>query len=323
MGETDVRSSVRSGDVLAWCGLLIAAAALAARYLPVVNHTILIIGAASPYLTTIAAMSAVLLLANRRRRSAALAVLLLAAAVITPVRNFTARNVADDCIPIRVLTANLHDGEADPESVAAAARTNADLLFVQELTPQLAETLNGDYFTSDFPHRFLQPGRYGAGVGFWSRYPIVGSRSIPGFALGALTATVHPPGTGGVVVATVHLAGPWPQPIDLWRAEIAALPETLNQLAAAAGPRAAVAAGDLNATADLKPFRRLLDTGFRDAGRLFGLAATWPAESPMSPVIGIDHVLTYNSTTTDAHAVRIAGSDHLALAATVWVPRNP
>lgn len=67
--------------VLAGFAFLIAGSALAARYLPVVNHTILIAAALSPYFATGAGVSAVLLLLNRRRLSAALALLLLIAMV--------------------------------------------------------------------------------------------------------------------------------------------------------------------------------------------------------------------------------------------------
>lgn len=313
---------VRVRGVAAWATLLIAAAALAARYLPVVNHAVLIVAAASPYLTVGAAVAAVLFLSGPRPRLAALAALLLAAAVIPQIPQFFEPGHAQgDSIPIRVLTANLRDGEADPESVATEARENADLLFVQELSPQLARTLSERYLTADFPYEVLKPGSYAAGVGIWSRYPIVQSQVIPELTLGGLTATVHPPGAASdLLVASVHLVGPWPQPVDNWRAELEELPQTLDQLADTAGRRSVIVAGDLNATTDHSPFRRLLDTGFRDAGRQFGFAATWPADLPLPPLIRIDHILTYNSTATGAYAVRIAGSDHLALGATVYIP---
>lgn len=324
MGETDAKRarSVRSRSVLAWCAFLIAAMALAARYMPVTNHTVLVIGALSPYLMMSAAVAAVLFLLNHRRWSAGLALLLLAAAVVVEVpHHLGSGRPPQNSIPIRVLTANLYDGTADPESVATAAREHADLLVVQELSPRLAQTLSERYLRSDFPYQVLKPGNYAHGVGIWSRYPIVQSSLITKFVLGALTATVRPPDAPDVVVATVHVVGPWPQPVEKWREEIAALPETLHRLAAAAGPGAVIVAGDLNATADLKPFRRLLDTGFRDAGAQSGFTATWPADMAVPPLIRIDHILTYNSTATNAHAVRIAGSDHMALGATVHIPR--
>jgi len=325
MGEVDAKRSrfVRGRGVLAWIAFLIAAVALVARYMPVANHTVLIIGALSPYLMSGAAVAAVLLLLDRRWWSAALALLLLAAAVIVEAPQYLrSGQPPEDSTPIRVLTANLYHGTADPESIATAAREHADLLLVQELSPHLALTLSENYLRSDFPYEVLRPGNYGAGVGIWSRYPIVQSSAITKFALGAITATVRPPGAADVIVASVHIAGPWPQSVDKWREEIAALPGVLERLAAAAGSGAAIVAGDLNATADLKPFRRLLDTGFRDGSPPFRFAATYPANMPVPPLIRIDHILTYNSTATGAYTVRIAGSDHRALGAKVYVPNS-
>jgi endonuclease/exonuclease/phosphatase family metal-dependent hydrolase len=82
-------------------------------------------------------------------------------------------------------------------------------------------------------------------------------------------------------------------------------------------------AGDFNATYDMEPFRRLLRNDFRDAGEQSGagLAASYPADSSVPPLLGIDHVLTFNSQASDAHTVRIPGSDHLGLSATVHLPR--
>jgi endonuclease/exonuclease/phosphatase (EEP) superfamily protein YafD len=325
MGDARVRPSRfgrRRRDVLGWSALSVAAAALAARYLPVYNHVVLILAAMSPYLMLGSAVASVLFLLNRRLLPTALALSLLVAAVLPQVWGFfEGKRAPDHAIPIRVLTANLRDGTADPASVASAAREGADLLLVQELSPALARTLSDNYLKPDFPYEILDPGSYAHGVGIWSRYPIVQSSHITKFTLGGLTATVRPPeAASDLIVASVHLVGPWPQPVDKWRDEIAALPETLQHLEAAAGRGAAIVGGDLNATADHLPFRRLLDTGFRDAARQFGFPATWPADLPLPPVIRIDHILTYNSTARDPYAVRIAGSDHLALGATVYIP---
>ncbi len=325
MGDARVRASrfgARLRDGLAWGAFLIAAAALAARYLPVYNHEILILAAASPYLMLGSAVAAVLFVLNHRLLSAALALLFLAAAVLPQLPGlFADERAPDHTVPIRVLTANLRDGRADPASVAAAAREGADLLLVQELSPALARALSNNYLKPDFPYEILDPGNYAVGVGIWSRYPIVQYSRITKFTLGGLTATVRPPESASdLIVASVHVVGPWPQPVDKWREEIAALPETLRHLEAAAGRGAAIVGGDLNATADHLPFRRLLETGFSDASRQFGFAATWPADVPLPPIIRIDHILTYNGTARDPHAVRIAGSDHLALGATVYIP---
>lgn len=52
--------------------------------------------------------------------------------------------------------------------------------------------------------------------------------------------------------------------------DITAFADTLVSLANAAGPGAAIVAGDLNASSDMQPFRRLLDSGFRNAAEQAG-----------------------------------------------------
>jgi hypothetical protein len=193
--------------------LLVAAAALGARQLPVTNHGVLILAVLAPYLMFGAAMSAVLLLLTGRRLAAVLALVVFAASVVVQAPQFLgSRRPTQNTAPIRVLTANLRDGSAEPESVAAAARDHADVLFVQELSPDLAQTLTDRYLHRDFPYQALKPGRFAVGVGIWSRYPIAQASLISGFALGAVRAIVRPPDARSeVVVASVHLVAPWPQ----------------------------------------------------------------------------------------------------------------
>lgn len=226
-------------------------------------------------------------------------------------------------VPVRVMTANIKLGTADATALARLASARADLVVIQELTAPAARRLEAAGIGNGFPHQSLdaQPGAVGTGV--WSRYPISRTAALEGFSLRNLAMRISVPGAAAdTVLLAVHLAGPWPQPIDGWRREIIAMGEILPQLAASAGRGAVVAAGDFNATYDMRPFRNLLGAGFRDAveqtGR--GPARTFPADTRFPPLIGIDHILTYQSTAADAEAVRVAGSDHLGLIATVHLP---
>ncbi len=69
----------------------------------------------------------------------------------------------------------------------------------------------------------------------------------------------------------------------------------------------------------MAPFRNLLTNGFADAAEQSGagITRTFPADSTLPPLLGIDHVLTYNATATDVQTVRVPGSDHLGLLATL------
>lgn len=328
MAETDERS-VRFGRtaviLLAWFAFLVAVVGLAARYAPVANHIELLIAALSPYLMVASLVAFGLLWRTGKKRFAALALIPLVVGLGMKIPYYLGDSHPEGTTtPIRVLTINVRNGTAEPAAVAAAARKHADVLLVQELTAEQAAGILGEPgFGADFPYTVLDPQPNAAGVGILSRYPIVQISRITRYQLGAVTATIRPPrAASDVLVATIHLTGPWPWPIDRWREEVAALPQTLEQLTQAAGPGAAIVGGDFNATADFLPYRRLLDTGFADAVEQSGggFSRTYPADSRIPPIIGIDHILTFNSWATDSGRVPIAGSDHLGLRATIQVP---
>ncbi len=305
--------------LLAWFASVGAVVALAARYVPVVNHAVLIAAALSPYLSVGASVAAAALLLSSAPRIAAVALLPAVVAVGVQLPLFLGSGKpGPDTVAVRVLTANLREGSAQPEPLADLARASADVVVMQELTPALAAGL--DPLKSEFPFRALDAQPYAAGVGIWSRYPIESFSRNSDYRLGMVTASLRVPGAAqAVTVLAAHVAGPWPQPIDDWRREMTALPRTLATIT---GRGAAIVAGDLNATSDMEPFRRLLRDGFRNAAEQSGagLVRTFPADMSVPPIIGIDHILVRNSSARDVATVRIPGSDHLGVTATVYVP---
>ena len=307
----------------AWFGFIAAAVAVASRYVPVINHAVLFVAALSPYLMIGAAVSAAILLLARSWWAAGVALVLVAVTVWVLLPRFTgAGQPPAEAVPIRVLTANLKEGAADPEALVDIARADADVMVVQELTVELAGKLKG--LEADFPYRVVDARPSASGVGIWSRYPITQGSRDPGYELGVVTAALDVPGaSSAVTVLAVHLVGPLPQPIDGWRREIAALPRTLAAAARTAGAGAAIVAGDLNATEDMQPFRNLLHDGFQSAAEQAGagLVRTFPSDRSVPAVIGIDHILTLNSSARELRTVRIPGSDHLGLIATILVPK--
>jgi endonuclease/exonuclease/phosphatase (EEP) superfamily protein YafD len=126
-------------------------------------------------------------------------------------------------------------------------------------------------------------------------------------------------------VVAVHLAAPWVQPIEYWQQDMARLPSTLHELARDAGAGAVIVAGDLNATFDMMPFRRLLSDGYRDAAEQAraGLTRSYPNRRWRPPLLGIDHVLVHNCVATSARTVVVRESDHRGLLVTVDVPLDP
>lgn len=295
---------------------------LAVRYAPITNHSLVIAAVAAPYLMLGAPLAALLLLGARRWLPALVAVVLTALTVAVQLPLYAADDApsAPVAATVRVLTANLGMGQADPVALTALARQSADVLMVQEMTPEAVAGLEAAGIDQTFPHRVLDPRNVAAGIGLWSRYPLTESARIDGFEMPLLRARLAVPGLAKpVTVASIHFGAPWPQPLDGWRTDIARFPQVLRSLAAS-GP--VIVAGDFNATMMMRPFRALLTDGYRDAGEQAGagLARTYPNRPPWPAVLGIDHVLLRGCTATSVHPAPLPGSDHRALLATVTIP---
>jgi len=116
-------------------------------------------------------------------------------------------------------------------SLLDIANNKADVIILEELTPQLADALDLNGFKNAFPYQALEPGEYGSGVGIWSRYPITASTRIEGYRLKMVSADIAVPGTHqDTVFVAIHLPGPWPQKVDGSRDEIDRLPATLGEI---------------------------------------------------------------------------------------------
>jgi endonuclease/exonuclease/phosphatase (EEP) superfamily protein YafD len=101
--------------------------------------------------------------------------------------------------------------------------------------------------------------------------------------------------------------------------------DNLNHFADIGGPAAVIAVGDFNSTHDMRQFRDLLTSGYRDAVEQTGAgwSPTFPSRSSHPPLITIDHVLTRNAAASSIKTVYIPGSDHRALLATIQAPLDP
>ncbi len=307
--------------VIGALALVVAAAGLVARYLPITNDVVLIAAAVSPYLF-LAGLAAMILFAVVRRwvLTIVAAVLCVVMLMVLMPRFLGPEKSAVPSVSVRVLTANLSLGQADPKAVVALARDRADVLVVEEMTPGLAAAMSAAGLDVVMPHRSIDPRRNAAGIGLWSRYPIPDSQAVVGYQLAMRTARIQVP---GVVIAptllAVHLAAPWVQPLDYFRDDIARFPTTLQAAVRNAGAGAVIVAGDLNSTYDMQPFRRLLDEGYRDAAEQAGAGLTRSFPSS-HPVFGIDHVLVHNCTAAQAQTVMVAGSDHRGLSTVIEIP---
>lgn len=304
----------------------VAGLALASRYLPITNHVVLLTATLSPYLMLCGPVSAVLLLLARRWILASVAIGLTVATLAVQLPLYRGSDTAATAgIGLRVMSVNIREGHADPDSLVRSARERADVIAFQELTQEEVDRLSAAGLDATFPHRWLAPRGEASGVGVWSRLPMHSTEQIKGYANAFITARIQVTGVPiDPTVVVAHIAGPWPQPIDAWRQDFDRLPVTLQEVADQTGRGCVIVAGDFNSTTDMRPFRALLRNGYRDAAEQSGagFAPTFPGDSRLPPLITIDHVLTRSCTATSLRALTVPGSDHRGLVTTLVLPRS-
>ncbi|MFD3038077.1 endonuclease/exonuclease/phosphatase family protein [Mycolicibacterium senegalense] len=299
---------------------------LAGRYVPLGRHGTVLLATASPYLMLAAPIAVLLLMLGRRWVLTALAVVLtLTVALIQVPQYLGPEQVTARSAPVRVFTSNLGMGLGDPAAVVAAAERAADIVVLQELTPEAADGVIAAGLENTFGHRIFDPEPMAGGLGIWSRFPLTDSAHVPGYSMVMLRTRVHVPDVAvAPILVGVHFAAPWPQPIESWRKDMEKFPTMLRELAGEAGPGAVIVAGDFNATHDMLPFRELLHTGYRDAAEQAGagMIRTFPVGTRRVPAVGIDHVLLRNADATAVRTELVPGADHMALIADLVVPQE-
>lgn len=306
----------------------VAGLALASRYLPITNHVVLLTTALSPYLMLCGPLSVVLLTLARRWILAIVAGGLTIATLAVQLPLYRGSDTVRTAgVGLRVISANLREGQADPGYLVRSAREQADVLAFQELTPHEVDRLSAAGLDATFPYRWLDPRDGASGVGVWSRLPMHAAKRIGGYTFALVSAQIRIAGIStDPTVVVAHITGPWPQPVDGWRRDLNRLPVTLLEVAEQTGGGPVIVAGDLNSTTDMRPFRGLLRNGYRDAAEQSGagIEPTFPADSRLPPFIAIDHILTRSCTTTSLRTIKIPGSDHRGLAATLMIhPSSP
>ncbi len=221
--------------------------------------------------------------------------------------------------PVTVMTANLSEGRGDgPRVLREASRRGADLLAVEEITPDALALMDESGLAELFPYRVGEPRTGVKGTMLFSRTAIDDVVPIA-TAFGAFTATV----VVGAEPLRVVVAHPHP-PIGsavLWR------DDHRTVLEAARGVGADLVVGDLNATPDHQVMMAWADAGWRDSVELAndGWLPTWPADGvepvsdlPSPRLVQIDHVLLADRwAALDNHVVDLGGSDHAGLVAVV------
>jgi endonuclease/exonuclease/phosphatase family metal-dependent hydrolase len=220
---------------------------------------------------------------------------------------------------VRILSANLLNGRADPDALAELVRRlGVDVAAVQELSPEQAEAL-----AEVLPFGSLRPSRDYNGMGIALRAPARESRvSLP--RRDALVAELGPEGwselAAPVEIVNVHVTAPHTRPAGLQafserRGQLRGL---LAHLEATHARTPQVVIGDFNAT-PLWPVYRRVARLRRDAARASAERngarprPTWGPGTRAPRVLRIDHAFVQALRVEAFRVERLPGSDHDAI----------
>jgi endonuclease/exonuclease/phosphatase (EEP) superfamily protein YafD len=255
--------------------------------------------------------------------AAGVAGIVLAALVITIVPRMTADGTPPkEGATIRVMSANLLAGGADPVALTALVKdNNVDVLALQEFTPEFELALHDAGIDSLLPHHVTNPVAGVRGSAIYARLPLTdaGFQVNPG-GFGQ-TRAVLADGSRSVTIESVHTRAPDVEAQSAnWRGSFAV--QTKADRADKNGPLH-ILAGDFNATLDHSPMRALIATGYRDAADVLGegVTPTWPYDGRRLPPVTLDHVLVDIRIGISAYEVfRLPGSDHRPILAELTIP---
>jgi endonuclease/exonuclease/phosphatase (EEP) superfamily protein YafD len=255
----------------------------------------------------------------RRPGLAALAVATLALQWL-PVAWRSSDSIAEpargDCIgdDLRVVTANAWFENTQPAALLDwLARSDADVIVLQEVTPALAAAL--EPLARRYPYRKVLARDDPYGIALLSRWPAVAIEPID-FAADGLPSLVATLDVRDRTLQVVALHARWPILPELQAARDRALQRAARLVATR--PDTTILLGDLNLTPYAPAFTRLLAaSGLRDAlagevWRPTWQAGFWPLALP------IDHVLVPRSACVVSHETGpYVGSDHRPLRVTL------
>ncbi|MEV4623584.1 endonuclease/exonuclease/phosphatase family protein [Asanoa sp. NPDC049573] len=277
----------------------------------------------TPYAAGLAVLPLIGALALRRWRAAAVAALSLVALAGVVLPRTMPGGAADAGGPrLRVLTANIKHGEADPDALVRLVREHdVDVLAVQELNADFIAALDKAGIGELLAHRIVDDPAVYVNGGLYSRFPLTGGgihQDESGFTQAYATVTLD--GAAPLSIESVHSCAPLTvADVPCWfaglRGQSPATPDGAIRLLM----------GDFNATVDHAPLRALLATGYDDAAARTGHGwhGTWrPIDRAYTlPPIAIDHILIDRRVAVRRFAVwPLPGSDHSAVFAEVSLP---
>jgi endonuclease/exonuclease/phosphatase (EEP) superfamily protein YafD len=220
-------------------------------------------------------------------------------------------------VTVRFLTLNSLVGRADPAVILGHVRElHADVLAIQELTPELVGKLTEADLPELLPFSCLDPRPGHTGIGLWASRPLTPLPAVPGVwnPMPRAELDVGWP----VTITVVHPLAPVRGGQPGWQLDLGRL---LSALTGTTGQQ--LVAGDFNASRDHGPFRRLLAAQFADcadaAERRPWPGFTWPANRRYPPLMRLDHILVSRpgAIVHEARTVGVPGTDHRGVLAVI------
>ncbi|SEQ10878.1 endonuclease/exonuclease/phosphatase family protein [Microlunatus flavus] len=308
--------------VLALLLLLPALAATALRVLAPTDDTGAMLASFVPYGLPLYVVALLLLLVAlvRARRQAPVAVLALVVAALTALHvSWIAPFFVPDHRPVvgpsfTVLAQNVHLGLADTDRIAEVAQ-GADVVVLSETNRTFLTRLQTPAWDARFPYAVGALHGPPSDTTIFSRFPLTDASTLKNSLATQWLMTLEVPGRSPVRFLGVHPCNPYCGGGSFARDHAA-----LEAAVRANLSQPLVVAGDLNAIDDHAPLQRLRADGMRSATELVGAGwlPTYPADRAFPPLLPIDHVLVDDQlTATSLRTVRVPGSDHLGLLATI------
>ena len=290
------------------------------RVLSLENNAFLIGAMAlTPYVVTFAVMlTFVTLLVRRWFLGLAVLVVTLSLSSLLGPRFLAEEQPPADGPHLRIMTANLRAGLADPRTVVDLVRKHKiDVLTMPELTPTAVSALDREGLSDLLPHQVYDDRPGGDGSGIASNLPLRQIVLVEESTLSQPSAVVDLPGNEDLEITAVHVQPPLGNAnARTWHRELDELPKSTTD------KRPRILAGDFNATLDHAAFRTLVDHGYADAGEETGegMQTTW-SSWPTGPPLTIDHIVTDTRCAISSYAVfDLPNSDHRAVMAEVILP---
>jgi endonuclease/exonuclease/phosphatase family metal-dependent hydrolase len=223
---------------------------------------------------------------------------------------------------LRVLSANLWNGGADPVGFAAVVEElRPDIVAVQELTPPQADAL-----AAVMPHGSLEPAEGFMGMGIALRQPSSVVRlPLPYRDAQVAKVTIGRDGNNRTIeVINVHVRAPHNLPHPRGARDRRGQLQGLMRYIAEVPDQVRIVLGDFNATPMWPLYRRVaarmtdaaVDAARRNGGRTSATWGPWPGAPRL---LRIDHIFVTGMSTEHFRVVAVPGGDHSAVVADLTI----